>query len=61
MLLILIPTIWFGLMSFAVAVCKIAARGDAVRLAAADPGRVVHEGLVVWEEPLELEVQDSRR
>jgi|HubBroStandDraft_1064217.scaffolds.fasta_scaffold1077417_1 hypothetical protein len=52
MLIILIAAAWIALMLFGVAVCRMAALGDSTRSEpAADPGRVVHSGLVVWDEP----------
>jgi hypothetical protein len=63
MLIILIPAAWVALMLFGVAVCKMAALGDSAHsdATASDPGRMVHSGLVVWEDPPELKAQDTRK
>jgi hypothetical protein len=49
-------------MLFGVAVCKMAALGDSAHSsAAADPGRLVRSGLVVWEDAPEPRVRDTRK
>jgi hypothetical protein len=63
MLIILIPAAWIALMLFGVAVCKMAALGDSAHSSAAmaDPGRLVRSGLVVWEDPPEPRIRDTRK
>jgi hypothetical protein len=63
MLLILIPIAWLTVVTLFVAICRTAARGDAApeRPAAQPIARAVGEGLLLWEDPLEVTLQDKRR
>jgi hypothetical protein len=63
MIIILVAAAWIALMFFGVAVCRMAALGDSARTKAiaADPGRIVHSGLVVWDDESEPAVQDTRQ
>jgi hypothetical protein len=62
MLIILIPTVWVSLIVLFVAVCKMAARGDATPLSfsAEQPAHRVDAGLVIWESAAEVSVRDHR-
>jgi hypothetical protein len=66
MTLLLIFTAWLILVTFFVALCRMAAFGDGAEHTPAEPiastPRVVAEGLVVWEEPcdIDLELRDLR-
>jgi hypothetical protein len=63
MIIILIAAAWIALMLFGLAVCRMAALGDSVRSQSemADPGRVVHSGLVVWDDDSEPDVPVARK
>ena len=64
MLFILIPIVWLAVMVLFVAICRSAARGDR------DASRAQRErkttldtsiaGLVLWEDPLDMSLQDRR-
>jgi hypothetical protein len=55
MLFILIPIAWLAIVTLVVAICRMAARGDAIQLGVTDRRpRVVGDGLVIWEDPREL-------
>jgi hypothetical protein len=52
MLLFLISAVWLVVLAFCVAICRVAARGDAVPVPIIERGsrRVIDDGLVVWED-----------
>jgi hypothetical protein len=62
MLLLVIPLAWLACIGLLVALCRMAARGDAqpVPLPEQLP-RSLGEGLTVWEDPPEVVLQDRRR
>jgi hypothetical protein len=62
MLFILIPIAWLAVLTLFIAVCRIAARGDTLTAPVAEQSpRAVSDGLVVWEDPFEVALQDKRR
>jgi hypothetical protein len=61
MLFLLIPLAWLACIGLLVALCRMAARGDAQPQPT--PERLPRrrgEGLVVWEEPAEVVLRDRR-
>ncbi len=64
MLIITVAAVaWISLIALFVAVCRMAAHGDAVGsvTTTVKPGREIDAGLVLWEDPAEeLTVEDRR-
>jgi hypothetical protein len=63
MLFILIPIVWLTVVTLFVAAGRSAARGDGRRAQPERCGTTVNtaiDGLVLWEDPLEVELQDMR-
>jgi hypothetical protein len=59
MLFLLIPLVWLACVGLLVALCRMAARGDAqLQPTPERPPRPRGEGLVVWDEPPEVVLQD---
>jgi hypothetical protein len=64
MLWILIPVAWLTVFVLCVAICRMAARGDAQPAPGAPqssrhPAIIIIDGLVVWEEPSAVALEDS--
>jgi hypothetical protein len=53
-LIILLPTAWLAIVTFFVAICQIAARGDAIVAPSATrkDGRLLRAGVRVWDDAL---------
>lgn len=63
MLFIVIPIAWLTVVTLFVAVCRSAARGDGRRAQSESGGTTVNtsiDGLVLWEDPVEVALQDMR-
>jgi hypothetical protein len=62
MLLVLIPIAWLACIGLLLALCRMAARGDAQPARSPDQlARSLGDGLTVWEDPPEVVLQDRRR
>ena len=62
LLIILIPLAWLAVLTLFVAICRMAALGDATPVPVAEwSSRRIGDGLVVWEDPSEVALMDQRR